>query len=195
MPTLVESYKMLILNRLNSSLDGAYLIWDDLLVTISAKLLRFLPALVTSLLQCLTSTTARDPARDVDKEARAMWLLHVIDSNAFLLAGRSDRNAMLAVVMKWCCLHPGHWTKYVGRELLEQCDENFKAEWEDLFEASLIRTGDSAAEEVLPGASSRECGNTHDAAASANVEEGQADITGGWLKAVVPASVPIGVVQ
>jgi ribosomal biogenesis protein LAS1 len=173
-------------------LDGAYLIWDDLLVTISSQLLRFLPALVKSLLQSLTSRTAIDPTRDVDKEALAMWLLHIFDSNDFLLAWRTDRNATLAVVMKWCCLHPGKWTQYVGREVFEQCDENFQAEWENLFEASLIRTGEDTIEEVLPGAASD---NTRDVAKSANVDEGTMGTDGGWSKAVAPMSVPIGVVQ
>lgn len=183
---------MLILSRLNSSLDGAYLIWDDLLITISSKLLRFLPALVETLLQSLTSKTAIDPTRDVDKEALAMWLLHVFDGNSLLLAGRTDRNAMLVVVLRWCCLHPGLWTQYVGRELLEQSDDDFKAEWEDLFEASLIRTGDNNMDEVVPGAASV---NTHESAKSAKVEEGATDNAGGWSRAVAPMSVPIGVVQ
>ena len=172
-------------------MDGAYLIWDDLLVAFSSKVLRFLPALVTSLLQNLTSTIMRDPARDVDMEALAMWLLHVSDSNDFLLAGRTDQDALLAVVMKWCCLHPGNWTQYVGRELLEQRDENFSAEWADLFEASLIRTSEDIMEEDLPGAASDD---THDVARSA-IMEGTMDTIGGWSKAVAPMSVPIGVVR
>jgi ribosomal biogenesis protein LAS1 len=174
-------------------MDGAYLIWVDLLTTILYELPRFIPALVASLLQSLTAVTALDPAQDADKEALAMWILHVMKNDEFFSGGWNDRATVLAEVMKWCCLYPGCWTQYIGRELLKECGEFIKAEWEDLFEASLIRARDDSTEEVLPGAAS---GSTsHVVAEGADMQDGTMDNAGGWSRAIAPMSVPIGVVQ
>ncbi len=183
---------MLTSNRLNSSLNGAYLIWDDLLATIASQLQHFLPSLVAILLCSLTSSNTIDAARDVDKEAFAMWLLHVMDSDDFWVAGMTGRDDILADVIKWCCLYPGHWTQHVGHELLEEHGESVRAEWENLFEASLIRSGEDATAQVVPGAGP---GDTPGVAESAEVKAETVETACGWSKAVASMSVPIGVVQ
>lgn len=172
-------------------MDGAYMIWDDLLLSISSTLQAFLPALITSLLHNLTIAIATDPVTDVDKEALAMWLLHVMVKGNFAVAAQCDQEVLLASIVKWCCLHPGHWTQYVGRELLEASDESVQEAWRDLFEASLIRP-DTATTEDMPSHAPRLDADVLDRQAT---KEDAIEAAKSWSRAVIPGSLPIGVVQ
>jgi ribosomal biogenesis protein LAS1 len=171
-------------------MDGAYLIWDDVLLAISSRLHLFLPAFVRHLLQGLTTRTAIEPENDVDKEALSMWLLHVMNSGDFMFI--KDRDALVADVMKCCCLHPGYWTQGVGRKLLEISDKSVQDEWKDLLEASQITSEEEPMEEVVPGLIPAGLGNSEKDEVGG---EDEIRAVGGWLRAIAPMSVPIGVVQ
>lgn len=177
--------------RLGSSLQGAHLIWDDLLVSLCASVFAFRTALVTSLLRGVTAPTTTDPAKDVEEEAIAMWVWHIVNGGAYTLANMQDQDALLSTVMRWCCLHPGHWTEQIGRQVLETSEE-VRDEWTDLFEASLIR----ADIEASTGAS-QEPVMLDPGADQERVVGVEADIhtTRGWSRAIAPAAVPIGVVK
>ena len=181
--------------RLGSSLDGAYLIWDDLLSNVSTALRGFLPAFREYLLEALTRPETTEPKGNVVKEALAMWVLHLLDIQP------GARGAFSANIMKWCCLHPGYWTQRVGKEVLEDGDRSLLDDWQDLFEASSLETaadreesdtrnGDirssprDISERIAPSGSPK---RTRDFE-----EEHQLD---SWTRATVPVSAPIGVVR
>ena len=173
-------------------MDGAYLIWDDFLISVSSRLHGFFPAFVRSLLQGISGSTAVYPENDVDKEALTMWLLHVMSSDEYMSTNGTDREALAANAIRWCCLHPGHWTQHIGRKLLAVSDESVQDEWGDLFEASLITAEGEPMEEVV-----------HDVDPSGPDDLKKGDFgggeescaAGGWSRAIAPMSVPIGVVQ
>ena len=179
--------------RLGSSLEGAYLIWDDVLFELFDELAGFSRALISSLLQHLSepSSTVIDAETDVENEALAIWLLHIIQDDE---VGKDERLAV--EVMKWCCLYPGYWTERVGSEVLEGGSEGLSAMWEDLFEASLLKDDTNGAEEGLQEGQ----GST-----AANLEEQDGDMmidvdenpsaSAGWRRAVLPPTTPIGVVR
>ena len=169
-------------------MDGAYLIWDELLIDISSRLPRFLP----SVLRSLVARNSVDPASDVDKEALAMWLCHVMSTAKFMSIKAVDRDALVAEVMKCCCLHPGYWTQGVGRKLLEISDKSVQDEWKELLEASAIASGGEPMEEVVLKVNQSEFGEPEKDALGG---EEEIRAVGGWSRATAPISVPIGVVQ
>lgn len=182
--------------RLGSSIEGAYLIWDDLLQDISAHLHGFSSAFVRSLLQAMTTSASTDPQSDVNKEAFAMWVHHVLCSDKPFSHNHRDDHAAVVEAMRWCCLHPGHWTEHVGRELLETGDGSFQAEWKDLFEASLVSRGGEHVDVNVPGSDvEMQRGGIDDPARTSQVELVVDGATGSWARAVAPVSVPIGVVH
>ena len=180
------------LHRLGSSLDGAYLIWDELLIDISSRLHRYLPCIVRSLLRSLVARNSVDPASDVDKEALAAWLCHVMSTAKFMSIKAVDKDALVAEIMKCCCLHPGYWTQGVGRKLLEISDKSVQDEWEDLLEASAITSGGGPMEEAVPEVNRSGFGEPEKDALDG---EDEIRAVGGWSRAIAPISVPIGVVQ
>ena len=184
---------MLTSSRLGSSLEGAYLIWDELLHNLSAQLHKFLSALVRSLMQALTKETFLDPQTDADKEAYAMWLLHVLDSDSSKSSSNEEVHSLQVEVLRWCCLHPGLWAARIGRELLSRGDESMQRDWRDLFEASLSRGGAVPVEAGVlekdfeaegQGAGYLERDKVAVREADSRVE--------GWVRAVAPVLVPIG---
>ena len=173
-------------------MDGAYLIWDELLVALTCSIPAFLQALVDALFQRLIVPTATDAASDVDKEALAMWLVHVTSYERYLSTTGNQSDRVEAVAMKWCCLHAGHWSQHVGSHVLETCNESVRDAWQDLFEASLIST--EARPKGLAGGDAQVAGA--DAAVDIKIaDEDSIEPVSGWLRAPASTSVPIGVVR
>ena len=188
---------MLTSCRLGSPLEGAYLIWDDLLQDISDRLSGFLAAFVRSLLLGLTSASTTDPQRDLDEEALAMWLLHILSGEEYFALGRGNKHSLYVEAMKWCCLHPGHWTERIARELLNRGDGAFQADWNDLFEASLVRAEPMTPEAGMPEkALENRVGEFMDTEQITGMESREVNrVAEGWRRAVAPISVPVGIVQ
>ena len=188
---------MLTSCRLGSPLEGAYLIWDDLLRDISDRLSGFLTLFVKSLLLSLTKASATDPQSDIDKEALTMWLLHTLSGDEDHVLGRNDKNSLCVEAIKWCCLHPGAWTESVGREMLNNGDGAFRADWNDLFEASLVTAAAASAQaSVAERELKMRVGESTDTEQITGMGDQEAHlVAGGWRRAVAPISVPVGIVQ
>lgn len=188
--TLVDERLILPSSRqLGSPLDGAYLIWDELLQCLSSHFIGFLPALMKIIQSKLSQSTNVDPESDPDKEALAMWLLHL--TTAFLSL-RPDRDAILADIMKWCCLYPGYWTKNIGERLLKIFGESLEDDWEALFEASLIRIDGGSDGTKL---SKQDVDDFMDGEKAGVDQLRVKDPVVGWSRATIPLPAPIGLVR
>ena len=66
--------------RLGSSLEGAYLIWDQWLRQLCSIQLRFLAALVNALLVALSDVPTCRPELHPEQEAAFWWLIRLLDS-------------------------------------------------------------------------------------------------------------------
>ena len=169
------------------------MLWDEFLRDVSNRLHGFLEALVGSLLGCLMNNSMVETQRDVEKEAFAMWLLHVLDELVLVIA--EDRRQSLSVmVIKWCCLHPGHWTQYVGQELLRNSEAELRADWEDLLNASVMKAREAPAYKEKRGVP----GGGRDGSIKAPLQVRDEHLehkTVSWMKAIGPVSTPLGVVR
>lgn len=183
---------MLTFSRLGSSLEGAFLIWDKLLHELSDRLYRFWSSLEMYLLESLSRSESVDPCRNSEKEAVAMWILHLLDTK------HDERKISVETVVKWCCLHPGYWAQWLGERVLQDADEDLKSNWEDLFRASLTSVpadGATTAGDAAPidGEIGERASVMNEQIGSGNLEA--VHTAQSWTRAILPASVPIGVVK
>ena len=177
----------LTLGRLGSSLEGAFLIWDDLLRKVAVQLPGFQHALTYYMLHVLTDVPTTDPQTDVEKEALAMWILHLPS-----LKSQDVRDLSLETI-KSCCLHPGYWTRRVGEETLRNADYELRIDWQDMFQASSIENVS------FDKADNEDEANAVQQSAQAMVEKtdnsSQEGLTmRGWTEAVIAPSTAVGVV-
>lgn len=171
--------------RLSDPMDGAFLIWDGLLQSISGHFLAFRLRLAQTMFEAITRPTESDPQADTDKDGLLAWLLHSMEGR-----GTNGHTTRARETMKWCCLHPGYWTQMLGSRVLETADEEVRSEWQEIFEASLISDRNVA--------SLLDAGVTQ-SEADANAMDVEIKLEGriargGWRKAALPSSLPIGVV-
>lgn len=89
--------------------------------------------------------------------------------------------------MKQCCLHPGYWSYKTGQALLEEGDSEFVDAWADLLEASAVKSpeaDDTGMDVDVAGGDTPRSSNEGRPAAESQ----------SWRIALMPASLPIGVV-
>lgn len=170
-------------------MQGAYLLWDSLLLQLCSQQSNCLLALLEALFAAMTRH-APDQAieRDAGKAALHLWLLHIACSDVWLEARRDSALDSPAWLIKQCCLQPSHWSYKLGETLLEEGDAVFAEAWSDLLEASDV--GASATDEMDVEA-------VDGAALSKSLEGPIVDDESpdpGWRIALMPPSLPIGVV-
>ena len=167
-------------------MDGAYLIWDGLLSDLSLSTPGFLPSLVKRLLSGLADVADSSDEQDSRTEAIYLWIVHFLEAGAY--QGVVDARLRTAVI-KTCCLHPGYWTQILGQRILDQ-DEDLKLDWQELFEASLLRQDQDQPQEVGAGSAIA-------AFSKARVDEfasGRSNAACSWQRAPLQPRVPIGVI-
>lgn len=183
--------------RLGASLEGAYVIWDDLLTSIAGEQKRFLMVLVKALLEAITA----HPGEDAEKEALCLWVGHILHSEVWnSVITLREKGVLPKDVMMWCCTHPGPWTQRLGRDMLKAEDEEFVDDWQQLFEASQL----DSAQQTRPGGADPKAssfGLPNDSVEHFSRKEVQtlgsdddAEL-GTWVRAAKPFATPIGVVR
>lgn len=183
-------------------MNGAYLLWDGLLQSISKQEHLFLPNLLKGMHIAMNQPSAYyHVLEDPEKQALHHWLLHIATSDTWAQARRSGGSDVVEDLMTLCCLHPSSWSQALGDALLEAGDEVFVESWSDLLSASAIAGAGSI--DTEPEAD-------HDTQ-DVNMSEAQENIgsvvgsdchsvTGvethvaGWREALKAPKVPIGLV-
>ncbi|KAI7209696.1 hypothetical protein KC333_g8598 [Hortaea werneckii] len=188
---LVDEKLLLPSNReLGSAMDPAITLWSGLLDLLATTIPDFRLTLIRHCLSVLSSADAASANADQDADAEGLylWTRHFLESEG-------ERGAVLA--LRWCCLYPGYWTRKLGQNILARSDDEFVHIWKGLFETSALRDADSVVSEAVPLESQQEVetsgsqdGMHGDSSVSGSNELG----SGGWRRAPVPPSVPIGVV-
>ncbi|RMY13807.1 hypothetical protein D0866_14021, partial [Hortaea werneckii] len=188
---LVDEKLLLPSSReLGSAMGPAITLWSGLLDLLATTIADFRLTLIRHALSVLSSADAASANADQDADAEGLylWTCHFLDSEG-------ERGAVLA--LRWCCLYPGYWTGKLGHDILARSDEEFVHVWKGLFESSALRDADPVASEAVPSECQQEIemngfqdGVRGDSRVLSSNELG----SGGWRRAVVPPSVPIGVV-
>ncbi|KAI7066234.1 hypothetical protein KC327_g11077, partial [Hortaea werneckii] len=189
---LVDEKLLLPSNReLGSAMGPAITLWAGLLDLLATNIPGFRPTLIRHCLSVLSSADAAAAAnadQDADAEGLYLWTRHFLEAEG-------ERGDVLA--LRWCCLYPGYWTRKLGEDILARSDEEFVHVWRGLFESSALRDADLVASESVPAYSQQEV----ELNASLDGVRGDSSVSnpnelaaGGWRRAIVPPSVPIGVV-
>ena len=185
---LVEEKLLLPTTRkLSDPMDGAFLIWDGLLETLSRTLRQFPRTLSEAIFGAITQATETGSREDTDRDAWISWTVHLVQQ-----FDPAARPKLGMDIMQWCCLHPGYWAGILGQRLLDDGDEGLSVDSKDIFEASLI-----SGKDVDPKLEARE-GATQPVADDMEMDSEDAEtraVQRGWTKAARPCSLPIGVVR
>lgn len=179
-------------------MNGAYLLWDGLLQALSTQQ-QFLPTLLKGMHARMNQLSTRHQfSHDPEKESLHHWLLHIATSDAWSQIRRASKSDVDSDLMTLCCLHPSYWSQALGEELLEAGDEAFTESWSDLLSASAM-AGGSEGMGAETNTASPEVDMAEDAEVegSEEVDDGRSDAgedLAAWREALMPPSVPIGVV-
>lgn len=171
-------------------MDGAYMIWDDLLRGITAQFNHFTTGLIQSMLRAIDASSSAQARTNSELEGLVLWTAHLIDSNN----SGASKHVRRWDVMSWVCTHPGHWTHALGRQLLESADQDFRENWEDILDASQLdhnASSDVSMADIDADGTAVARGSRKGALSESNSPD---DITS-WLRTSMPMRTPIGVVQ
>lgn len=196
----VTFHSVLTFPRLGAPLEGAYVIWDDLLKSIVREQKQFALVLIKALLEAMSSPSPGLSDQDSEKEAMCLWTSHILHSKEWRHSfTRLEYVNLLKDAMMWCCVNPGQWTQRLGKEMLKVQDEEFVDDWQDVFAASQL--GDARGADLdhqspgylndvnvepTPGDKSRK---------KSVVDSEDDSELGRWVRAAKPSAAPIGVVQ
>nr|POF14097.1 hypothetical protein CFP56_03121 [Quercus suber] len=188
--------KLIGWDRLRSSMDGAFLIWDALIARLARDYEAFPRMLVRRMFDTLHADSPRDEiAQDADKEAAYLWLVHLVDVEQAIFKPHVQES-LRAELVKWCCLYPDHWTQVCGQKLLDAGDDFFQECWQDLLQASMLREHDGSEksprdEERMSMDAEEPCTPKRDMLTGASEDE---DIPRDWARYAIAPNLPIGVV-
>ncbi|KAF2723741.1 Las1-domain-containing protein [Polychaeton citri CBS 116435] len=193
--------------KFGTSLDGAFLFWDDILIALSSSRRSFLQSLLRALFIAMTSIpTTPEIDNDPEREAQFLWILHIITSSAWQEARSKLRSDVRGFVLKQCCLHPGVWSLKLGEIVLDdvEIDDGSRDLWAPLLEASrLYPSGEEQVGKDSPapghGDGDQPRPIASDTVDTSMTDAGQPDVDAdepftGWRRAVFTPKVPIGVV-
>ncbi|KAI7068862.1 hypothetical protein KC365_g16711 [Hortaea werneckii] len=188
---LVDERLLLPSNReLGSAMGPAITLWSSLLDLLATTIPDFRLTLIRHALSVLSSADAASAKADQDADAEGLYLW-----TRQFLESEGERGAVLA--LRWCCLYPGHWTRKLGEDILARSDDEFVHVWKGLFESSALRDAGSVTSEAGTSQSQQEVelnGSQDGVRRGSSVSSATELGSGGWRRAVVPPSVPIGVV-
>lgn len=114
-------------------MEGAFLIWDDLLRRLSTHQRKFLHVFVERLASTITQRTRPSAQHDAFREACYLWLRHILLSDMWVQTTRYDIDVLRSETMTSCVLNPNRWTGLLGHELIEGGDELYRDQWIPYF--------------------------------------------------------------
>lgn len=174
-------------------MEGAYLVWNPLLMAICQDHSSFLGQLISKLLDPLTISHTAADIEDVDREAMTLWLISLTEypssasnsSQRVRATTKTAANQYRAQILKICCLYPDIWTQQLGKELLRTSDSEIAENWTELVAAVDFNT--ESASSLIDEASL-------DSMMAQRSELTHRRHNAPWTRAIVVPRVPIGVV-
>ena len=129
--------------KLGSSMSGAFLIWDPLLlafcqpiIPVSTMLTHMMTAMSASSASRAMITTEMDPV----KEGLYEWILHLLRSEAWQPAREQQTKNLVEDTLITCFSEPTHWNLKIAEALLQDEDVPNREQWLAVLEAATSET-------------------------------------------------------
>lgn len=136
----------------DSALQGAYLVWDEFLIMLASGSSLFIEAFFERAIAHNARLTTTDEDRDradPTKWAIYRWIMHVLDSDAWLEMRGESPVLFETLALRECILHPNtQWSHELAEEILEDAEMDVRTTWKSLVKASaLVSDHDADSEE------------------------------------------------
>jgi ribosomal biogenesis protein LAS1 len=121
--------------KLGSSMSGAFLIWDALLLAFAQSSNLPAPTIVTHLATLMNKSSSAMISTDIDPVREGMhdWVLHILRSEAWA-AHQSSRT--IEDVLTTCFSDPTHWNLRVADSLLKEKNVTNRESWRAVLQAA-----------------------------------------------------------
>jgi len=131
-------------------MDGAFLLWDELLVRLSNDMPRFLRLLVLRLVDLMTAPSPLETETDPFKEAAYFWLRHICMDPKWTSDALNSVQKRHVAVLQSCFETPTFWSLRLAQDVIDAAAPGVKADWEPVLQACIaeddsVATDDSSA--------------------------------------------------
>ncbi|KAI9837227.1 MAG: hypothetical protein M1819_000301 [Sarea resinae] len=140
---LLETRFLVPANRkLGASMDGIFVMWEDLLKRLTNHQHRFLRILVEEMTIKLVQPSQLDVQFDAYRQAVYMWVIRILKSEEWALRRRRYYRDQSGVIST-CIMGPNFWSRDLARSLVEAGDEVLKEQWDELVGVPMKKHGSS----------------------------------------------------
>lgn len=117
-------------------MEDAFLLWDDLLKTLTLHQRSFLCLLTNEMSILIAQPSRLDITIDSYREAVYTWLINILTAEAWA-ASRKRHNFDPSCVISTCLMNPNHWSRRLAMALAVETDDHLiRAQWGDLVKRS-----------------------------------------------------------
>lgn len=118
-------------NSIGSSMNGAFVIWGNLLRRLTHHQKRFCKILTGQMVQIIVRPSHLDLKLDTFREAVYEWLLHIFFAKEWIAGAIGDKvvDVREFIVIECIESNPNCWSNALAQKLVKSSDEEFKEQW------------------------------------------------------------------
>lgn len=117
-------------------MDGAFLLWDNLLRRLAAHQHDFLRLLLICMLERLHIQYRVDVKLDPFREAMSEWVIHILTAKHWAAARKRSSSNLRQLILTECFSHPMHWTLRVAESIITSAELPFRGIWNPILQAA-----------------------------------------------------------
>lgn len=133
---------MLTWARLGDSMEGAFLLWDNLLSQLSYHQPGFIQAMIKHMQARLAGPASVALETDPTREALCEWITHILTSDPWSVFAKNSLVKLQQDVMEECFVCPTRWSLVLARNILSCADNKFVEDWQPILEAASATSDD-----------------------------------------------------
>ncbi|KAF2806506.1 Las1-domain-containing protein [Mytilinidion resinicola] len=119
---------------LSSSMDGAYLIWDKLLVQLHTHQVGFLSILLAQMVDYLGEPSTQHVSYEPTKDALFEWIIHLLSQKSWKASLGKSQITLTEEVLAKCLLSVTTWTTKLAEALVTKGDKSLQKGWMPLVD-------------------------------------------------------------
>ncbi|KAK5149150.1 hypothetical protein LTR04_007412 [Oleoguttula sp. CCFEE 6159] len=134
---------------LGDNMNGAFMVWDDLLCKLVRHQRRFLRIFVTRMVHLMIQQPRMNVKQDPFREALCLWALHIFVDESWADARKRIEDSLRTKVVSICIMNPVYWGQRLARLLIEAADETFQYDWIPLYNECLPQSASSSQQDSV----------------------------------------------